>query len=96
MNRLTVSNRAKFHFSRNQGQALPELSLKEGDVGRCFSNPFFFLMAVSEYNSVSAVDWSHLQAQHVTNLNLIPDRPLVTAQPRKGLLTSLGLVLSLI
>lgn len=65
-------------------------------MGGMFLKPFFFLMAVSESNSLSAVDWSHLQAQKVTNLDLIPDRPLVTAQPRRGPLTSLGLVLSLI
>lgn len=67
-------------------------------MGRMFLTSLFvfFLMAVSEANSVSAVDWFHLQAQNVTNLDLIPDRPLVAARPRGGPLTSLGLAPSLI
>lgn len=40
-----------------------------------FLKSLFCLMAVSEPNSLSAVDWFHLQAQKGTNLDLILDRP---------------------
>lgn len=68
-------------------------------MGRMFLKSLFFLFPRWLSQSpiqLSTVDRFHLQALNVTNLDLIPDRPLVAERPRGGPLTSLGLVLNLI